>query len=102
MVGDGGLSQAERCGQVAHARFLSWGVGDERHQADSRGIGQSLEECRECAGVLIVDQMFGRVAAARRGPSVIHGGSHALILPPIDVYGYVVSEVSTSIDLESY
>jgi hypothetical protein len=71
VVGDGRLGQAERLGQLAHARLAALVRGDHRDQPQPGRIGQRLEDAGQvgslCLGERLVQQRGAAVIGERPG-----------------------------------
>ena len=84
VVADGGLTQAERFGEMAVAGLTHF--GNEIEDAHPGGIGEGFEGRGGLSGV------FGAEAGAEKGGTAFVG--HTYILTDFDIYG----NISTSID----
>jgi len=86
------LTEVEQVGQVAHARLLALGCGDERDETQSRGVGDRLERAGEIFGLLSAERLARQRRAA--GGRVFHGqrqqgrSGHTSIVVDIDSHRY--------------
>jgi arsenate reductase (thioredoxin) len=97
VVADGGLTEAERLGQVADASLVAGLRLDEAQEPQAGGIGDGLEDRGELLGVLPVERLL-QERGARSGDG--RDRLHALILTDID--GLVIiaaSKESISVDI---
>ena len=62
---DGGLTEADRFGEVADARLVTFGCRDDRHEPQAHRVGECLEAAGEHFGISRGDGFAGEGRAAR-------------------------------------